>query len=63
MCDENYAEIICSRSSAHVEGLTITRNPVWPLEGIERNREEVLCFPKQVLCENKCHNLKEVLFF
>ena len=32
-CDENYAEILCSRSSAYVEGLTaITRNPFWPQE-------------------------------
>lgn len=32
-CDENYAEILCSRNSAYVEGLsTIARNPVWPQE-------------------------------
>ena len=30
-CDKNYAEILCSRSSAYVERLTaITRNPFWP---------------------------------
>ena len=30
---------------------------------IDTNREKVLFFPKQVLCENKYYNLKEVLFF
>ena len=32
-CNEDYADILCSRSSAYVEGLaTITGNPVWPQE-------------------------------
>ena len=32
-CDENYAEILCLRSSTYIEGLTtIARNPVWPQE-------------------------------
>ena len=35
-CDDNYAEVLCSRSRAYVEGLTtITRNPVWPEEVID----------------------------
>ena len=30
-CDENYAEVLCSRCTTFVEGLvTISRNPTWP---------------------------------